>query len=161
LCPFPSPPSLHHRRSSIAAASPSPPAPPSSISFLRSSKFDTSNRDVDAPSLLSSTTSSVAIPGHLPRCRPSSPLLRCLTVVRSSFIDLVHFTPSSTSSPSSPSLLVHHRLPAFLPSSPFLHRRRLTVSSPSCLLLVTSSVLSSPDISVVVDPCTWYLLLLL
>ncbi|MED6210920.1 hypothetical protein PIB30_068651 [Stylosanthes scabra] len=131
LCPFPSPPSLHHRRSSIAAASPSPPAPPSSISFLGSSKFKTSNRDIDAPSLLPSTTSSVAVPGHLPRCRPSSPLLRCLTAVHSSFIDLVHFTPSTLASTTSsvvsapfPVILDDAVLPPLLDRHPLLGSNR-------------------------------------
>ncbi|MED6210322.1 hypothetical protein PIB30_063056, partial [Stylosanthes scabra] len=131
LCLSPSPSSLHRRRSSIAAASPSPQAPPSSISFLRSSKFETSNRDVNAPPLFSSTTSSVAVPGHLPRCRPSSPRLRCLTAVRSSFIDLVHFTPSTLASTTSsvvsapfPVILDDAVLPPLLDRRPLLGSNR-------------------------------------
>ncbi|MED6222742.1 hypothetical protein PIB30_067311 [Stylosanthes scabra] len=131
LCPSPSSPSLHRRRSSIAAASPSPPAPPSYISFLRSPKFETSNRDVDAPPLLSSTTSSVAVPGHLPRCCPSFPRPRCLTAVPSSFVDPVHFTSSTLASTTSsvvsapfPVILDDAVLPPLLDRRPLLGSNR-------------------------------------
>ncbi|MED6111483.1 hypothetical protein PIB30_052715, partial [Stylosanthes scabra] len=100
---LPSPPLVNHlypRRNSVTVASSSPTASPLSLLLLR-----------HPPLPVSGVPSSPLSPVLLVSGAPSSP--------RSS--------PSSTSSPS---LLVHHHLPAFLPSSPFLRCRRLTVSSP-------------------------------
>ncbi|MED6164177.1 hypothetical protein PIB30_087143 [Stylosanthes scabra] len=99
--------------------------------------FETSNRDVDAPPLLSSTTSSVAVPSHLPRCRPSFPRLRCLTAVRSLFIDLVHFTPSTLASTTSS--VVSAPFPVILDDAvlpPLLDRRPLLGSNRKGTLLI-------------------------